>query len=124
MMAASQQFATAMIWSDKLVWLHIWPPTTMQVRDYIAATSSHPSGALAPAQGEEVETQPSPNEPHPNAEPQSDLTQDIWELWLDQLWEVLRALHMEIVRGRGCTPTGVALGQSEGPWGWQHGQSG
>ena len=42
------------------------------VRHYIAATSNHPSGAAVLAQGEEVETQPSPSEPNPNDEPQSD----------------------------------------------------
>ena len=56
MMAASQHFAVATTWPDELVQLCFWPPTTMLVRDYIAATSSHPSGALTLAQGKEVET--------------------------------------------------------------------
>ena len=70
----------------------------MQVRDYIAATSSCPSGALVSTQGQEVETQPSPSKPHPDDEPHMDLTWDIRELSLDQLWEVLRGLQMKIAR--------------------------
>ena len=84
-MAASQYFAAAMIWCGKLVQLCIWPPTTVQVRDYIAAMSSCSSGVLVLAQGEEVETWPSPIEPHPNDEPQLDLMQDIRKPHLDQL---------------------------------------
>ena len=45
MMAALQCLAVAMTWCDEPFWLCIWPPMTIQVRDYIAATSSHPSGA-------------------------------------------------------------------------------
>ena len=67
---------------------------TVQVRNYIAATSSHPSGTPALAQCEVVGTQPSPSKPHPDDEPQPDLTQDIRELCLDQLLEALRALQM------------------------------
>ena len=40
MMAALQYFAMAMTWHDEPVQLHIWPPTTMQVRDYIVATNN------------------------------------------------------------------------------------
>ena len=83
MMAASQCFAVAMTWNDELVWLHICPPTIVQVRDYIAATSRHPCGTLAPTLGEEVETQPSCSMPYPSDEPLSDLTLDIRELHLD-----------------------------------------
>ena len=77
MMAVLQCFAVATTWCNEPVQLCIWPPMTMQVRDYIAATSSCPSGVPALAQGEEVETLPSPSEPHPNNEPQSDLSWDI-----------------------------------------------
>ena len=56
MMAALQCFGATMTWHDDPAWHCIWPPTTVQVRDYFAAMSSHPSGALAPAWDEEVET--------------------------------------------------------------------
>ena len=74
---------------------------TAQVRNCISARSSHPSGTTVPAQGEEVETQPSPSKSQPDDEPQLDLTWDIWELHLDQLSEALRALHMEIAKKEG-----------------------
>ena len=111
-MAALQCFAVVMTWHIEMVQLHIWPPMTAQVKDYMAATSSHPSGALAPVQGEKVETQPSPSKPLPNDEPQPDLTQDIRELCLDQVWEELGPLHMEIARREGPPLDGLQV-----PWG-------
>ena len=104
MMVASQCFAAAMTWHGELVWLCIWPPMTMQVRDYIAATSSHPSGTPVLAHGEEVETHPSPSMLYPDTEPWLDLTSYICELDLDQLWVMLRALLIEIAGREGAAP--------------------
>ena len=42
MMVTSCHFAVAMAWHGKPIKLCIWPPITMQVRDYIAMQSSHP----------------------------------------------------------------------------------
>ena len=74
----------------------------LQVRDYIAARSSHPSGTQVPAQGGEVETQALPSEPSLDDGSQRELIQDIGDLDNDQLWEVLEALHMEIARREGA----------------------
>ena len=94
---------------------------TMQVRDYIGAMVSHPSDAQAPAQGEEVETQPLPSEPHLDDGPKLELTWDIWDLNNDQLWRHLRLSMWRKPRGRGHTSTRVTLGKYEVPWGQQSG---
>ena len=89
----------------------------MQVRDYIVARSSHPSGAWMPLQGRGWIPDLSPVTPTQMMGPR--LTRDAWDLDDDQLQEVLEALQMETARREGSTPTWVILGQSEGPWGWQ-----
>ena len=47
MLAASQCIAAATTWCNEPVQLSIWPPTNVQVRDYIAAASSCPLVLLA-----------------------------------------------------------------------------
>ena len=77
----------------------------MQVRDYIAAQSSHPSDTQVPVHCEGIGTQPLPSGPHLDNRPQTDLaTRDLWDLDDDQLWEVLEAVHLETARWEGAIP--------------------
>ena len=118
MIAIFHCFAAAMIRHGKPVKFCLWPPKTMQVRHYIATRGSHSSGTQAPAQGEEVESWPLPSEPHLDNGPQLELTWDIWDLDIDELWEVLKALHMEVGRSEGAAPPqGSPGGSLRVPWG-------
>ena len=68
---------------------------TMQVRNYIATQSSHPSGTKVPVQGEGMDGQPLPSEPHLDNRSWTDLaTRDLWDLDDDQLWEALAAIKL------------------------------
>ena len=99
MMATSCCFAVAMNWCGEPVKLHMWPLMTTQVRDYIAAWSSHPSSTQAPVMGEGVEAWPLPSEPYLDNGPQMDLTtRNLWDLDDDQLWEALEAVLLETAR--------------------------
>ena len=91
---------------------------SVQVRNYIAARSSHPSGVQVPAQGGTVETGPLPSKPHLDNGPQTELTRDLLDLDYDQLWELLEAVQLEAARREGPHPIWVTPGQSDGPWGW------
>ena len=62
-MAALHHFAAAMYWHGKPLKLCIWPLMTMQVRDYIATWSGHPSGVQVPVHVDGVDMQPLPIEP-------------------------------------------------------------
>ena len=110
MMAAMQCFAAVTTLHDKLIWLCIWPPQLCRsgttLLPWLAALWYYSSAC----QGEEVETQPSSSKPWPHDEPLLDLTWDIRELCLDQLWEVFRALHVEIARREGHTSPGIIPG--------------
>ena len=76
----------------------------MQVRDYIAAQNSHPSDNQAPAHGWEVKTQHLPSKSHLDDGPWPELTWDILDLDNDQLWEVLKALHVEVAKREHTVP--------------------
>ena len=89
----------------KPVRLHIWPLITVQVRDYIAMQSSHPSGPQAPVQGEGVDTQTLPSKSHLDNGPQMELTtRDLWDLDNDQLREALEAVQFGIARREALCP--------------------
>ena len=64
MMAALHWLAATTVWHGDPIALHIWPPSTKKVRDYIAARDNCPSDAYVQAPGEGVEFQPS-SEPIP-----------------------------------------------------------
>ena len=106
MLAASSHFAVATTWCSKPVRLCIWSPMTMQVRDYLAAWSSHLSGTHMPIKGEGVDTQPLPSEPHLDNGPQMELTtRDLWDLDNDQLQEALEVVQFKTARKEGAAPT-------------------
>ena len=88
---------------------------SIQVRDYIAARSSHPSGTHLLTQGGDMKTQPLPSKPHLDNGPQPELTRDIWDLDYDQLCGLLKAFLMEIARREWVAPPHrLPQGQSEG----------
>ena len=105
MMAALCHFAVAMNWYGKPVKLCIWFLTAMQVRDYIAMCSSHPSGAQAPVQCDGVDTQALPSEPHLDNGLQTELiTRYLQNLEDDQLQELLETVQFETARMEGPHP--------------------
>ena len=63
MMATMHHPAVVMIWNGNSIVLCIWPPSTKQVRNYIAARANLPSGTSAQAPHEGVEFQPPPVNP-------------------------------------------------------------
>ena len=95
MIAMLCHFAVAMNWHGEPVKFPIWPLMPMQVRNYIAAQSSHLSGTQAPVQGEGMDAQPLPSKPHLDNGPWMDLaTRDLWDLDSNQLWEALEAIQL------------------------------
>ena len=85
----------AIVWHGKPVKLCIWALMTMQVRDYIATWSSHPSGTQAPVKGKGVDARPLPSESHLDNGSQRELTKDLCDLDDDQLWEALEAAQLK-----------------------------
>ena len=54
---------------------------TMELRDYTAALSSHPSGAQVPVQGEGMDAQSLPSKPDLDNGPWMELaTRDLWDI--------------------------------------------
>ena len=76
MMATMCHLTVATVWHIKPIKLHIQPQISMQVRDYIAAGGSHPSGAQVHVQGGSG-CPTSPSEPHLGDGPWPELTRVI-----------------------------------------------
>ena len=108
MLATMHLFTTA--WHDESIRLCVYPPTSAQVREYMASRSRCPSGTQAPIQSEEGVPKLSPSEP--------------LESWLQfhlalrdlddvQLRHVMEELQQETARRERTTPP---LGSPLGQW--------
>ena len=109
MMASMHCLNVAMVWWGKPVILHILLSKGRQVREYIAARSSHPLGIWTHIKGRDLGVQPLANVPSLEeglseaqmSMSQMELIRDVWYLDDEQLWEVLEALQTKMAQRDG-----------------------
>ena len=104
MMAKTCHLAVAVAWHSEPIKLHIWPPTSVQARNYIATRTSCPIGTQVPVQDRGWLPGLSPVSPALMMGSQPAVIRDVWDLDDYQLREVLEALQLEMARQEGVAP--------------------